>query len=66
VVAADRDLSFPGEKLIARARALYTDLQTELVPDCRHAPPFTEAFRGWLSERIRAFVLDVEGRVGDG
>jgi pimeloyl-ACP methyl ester carboxylesterase len=58
VVAADRDLSFPGVKLLARAPALFPALaDRELVRDCAHCPPTTDAFRAWLAGRIGDFLL---------
>lgn len=57
VVAADRDVSFPGPRLLARAAQLFPGLQdTELLRDCNHSPPTTPAFREWLSGRIAAFL----------
>ena len=57
VVAGDTDYSFPGEKLIARAKQLFPALVgTELVPNCKHCPPTTDTFRHWLSEKIAGFL----------
>lgn len=57
VLAGDGDVSFPGEKLLARARALFPTLaDQELIKDCRHCPPTTDAFRQWLAGRISAFL----------
>ncbi|NTX01059.1 alpha/beta fold hydrolase [Myxococcus sp. CA040A] len=57
VLAGDGDVSFPGEKLLARARALFPTLSDqELVKDCRHCPPTTDAFRQWLAGRISDFL----------
>lgn len=59
VLGADRDLSFPGAALIARARVLLPSLvDAELLADCRHCPPTTEAFRAWLGARITAFLVE--------
>lgn len=58
VVGADKDVSMPGEQLLARAPELFPTLAgTELLKDCRHCPPTTDAFRRWLSERISGFLL---------
>ncbi len=58
VLGADADLSFPGHQLLARASQLFPRLtDTELIKDCRHCPPTTDAFRGWLSERLGTFFL---------
>ncbi|MCP3162292.1 alpha/beta fold hydrolase [Myxococcus qinghaiensis] len=57
VLAGDGDVSFPGEKLLARARELFPTLTSEdLVKDCRHCPPTTDAFRQWLAGRISDFL----------
>jgi pimeloyl-ACP methyl ester carboxylesterase len=56
VLAADKDLSFPGEQVISRVEKLIPSLEaTELMADCRHCPPTTDEFRGWLTERISGF-----------
>jgi len=56
VVGAEQDLSFPGPKLLARARELIPHAQVELIPECRHIPPMTDAFRGWMAERVTGFL----------
>jgi 2-hydroxy-6-oxonona-2,4-dienedioate hydrolase len=56
VVATDGDISFPGDKLIARAKQLFPTLAPhELLEGCRHSPPTTDAFRGWLADKLDAF-----------
>jgi pimeloyl-ACP methyl ester carboxylesterase len=58
VLGADGDLSFPGERLLARASELFPTLaDRELLQDCHHCPPTTDAFRAWLSRRIGDFLL---------
>jgi pimeloyl-ACP methyl ester carboxylesterase len=58
VLGADLDVSFPGQKLLARAPELFPTLaDQELLKDCLHCPPTTDAFRRWLSERISGFLL---------
>lgn len=58
VLGADGDVSFPGQRLLARATELFPSLaDQELIRDCRHCPPTTDAFRRWLSERISGFLL---------
>ncbi|QRK08104.1 alpha/beta hydrolase [Archangium violaceum] len=58
VLGADTDVSFPGQQLLARAPELFPTLAgTELIENCRHCPPTTDAFRRWLSERISGFLL---------
>lgn len=57
VFGGDRDLSFPGPALLARARELFPSLAgAELLPECRHCPPTTDAFRRMLAGRIAAFL----------
>ncbi len=57
VIGADQDVSFPGAKLLARAPQLFRSLQeTELLKDCRHCPPTTDAFRASLGARLTKFL----------
>jgi 2-hydroxy-6-oxonona-2,4-dienedioate hydrolase len=57
VIAAGRDLSFPGEQVLARAAELFPALAgTELLADAQHSPPTTDAFRRWLGARISGFL----------
>lgn len=57
VIGADKDLSFPGAQLVARAKALFPTLvDTEVIKDCNHCPPTTPEFRAWLSERLTRFL----------
>jgi pimeloyl-ACP methyl ester carboxylesterase len=57
VIGAGRDLSFPGEKLVARAATLFPNLvATELLAESNHCPPTTSAFRAWLGDRLTAFL----------
>jgi 2-hydroxy-6-oxonona-2,4-dienedioate hydrolase len=59
VMGADQDLSFPGQKLLDRVSELLPNLKDkELIANCRHCPPTTDAFRTWLSGRISRFLLD--------
>lgn len=63
VIGGDKDLSFPGEKLLARAKELFSGLRaTELVKDCQHCPPTTDEFRGWLAQRLVTFLKDEAAR----
>lgn len=55
VVAAEGDLSFPGEPLLARAKELLGDVEGELVAGSKHSPPMTDEFRTWLAARIERF-----------
>lgn len=57
VIGAERDLSFPGGKLIARAAQLFPSLAgTELIAGAHHCPPTTPEFRRWLGERLIGFL----------
>jgi pimeloyl-ACP methyl ester carboxylesterase len=58
VVAAENDISFPGQKLIDRAKTLFRGpLETELLVGANHSPPTTDAFRTTMSQRIATFLL---------
>lgn len=52
VIAAEQDISFPGEALIKRLQGKIPNLQTELLTGTKHSPPTTPKFRMWLYERI--------------
>jgi len=55
--AADDDLQFPGPALLARSAELFGNLkQTHLLKDCKHCPPFTDAFTGPWIARVEAFL----------
>ncbi|WP_437893006.1 alpha/beta fold hydrolase [Sorangium sp. So ce124] len=56
VFGADDDVSFPGAKLLARAKELLPRAETELLEGCRHSPPTDDAFRARLCERISRFL----------
>ncbi|MFO0599959.1 MAG: alpha/beta hydrolase [Myxococcaceae bacterium] len=56
VIGAEHDVSFPGEKVVARAKALFPTLAgTEVIADAQHSPPTTPEFRAWLAERLSRF-----------
>lgn len=58
VLAAEHDVSFPGQKVLDRAAQLFPALaETELIADSLHCPPTTDAFRQWLSGRVAKFLL---------
>lgn len=48
IVAAEHDISFPGEALIDRLQGKVPNLQTELLKGAKHSPPTTPEFREWL------------------
>ncbi|WP_437331548.1 alpha/beta fold hydrolase [Sorangium sp. So ce394] len=56
VFGADDDVSFPGAKLLARAKVLLPRAETELLEGCRHSPPTDDAFRARLGGRIARFL----------
>ncbi|MCU0695343.1 MAG: alpha/beta hydrolase [Myxococcaceae bacterium] len=65
VIGADGDLSFPGEAVVARARALFRGpVESELLKDVRHSPPTTAPFRAWMAERLTRFLTDGQGTTG--
>lgn len=53
--AAD-DLSFPGEKLLARVKELIPHAEVELLVGCKHVPPTTDEFRKRIADRILRFA----------
>lgn len=58
VVAADGDVSFPGERILARAEQLFPALAgKELIKDCKHSPPTTPEFRQWMAEKLTTFFM---------
>jgi 2-hydroxy-6-oxonona-2,4-dienedioate hydrolase len=58
VVAAERDVGFPADQLLARAAELFPSLAgTELIRGAYHSPPTTPAFRQWMSDRLTRFLL---------
>ncbi|MDP1829148.1 MAG: alpha/beta hydrolase [Archangium sp.] len=57
VLAADNDVSFPGQKVLDRAVELFPSLAgTELIKGSLHCPPTTDEFRAWLGGRITSFM----------
>ena len=57
VVAADGDISFPGNKLIAQAKKIFPNIvKTELLKNAKHSPPTTDTFRKWMSAQISDFI----------
>ncbi len=56
IIGGSDDISFPGDKLINRAKELMPQAEVELIANCRHVPPTTDEFRSWLSERITKFL----------
>lgn len=63
VLGAEQDLSFPGKPLLARMETLLSSpVETELMARCRHCPPTTDEFRGWLADRITSFLQPEDSR----
>ncbi|CAN5611325.1 hypothetical protein BH11PLA2_BH11PLA2_51840 [soil metagenome] len=56
VIGAGQDVSFPGETLLNRVKAVIPNVETELLADSKHCPPFTPEFRSWLADRITQFL----------
>lgn len=56
IFAAEKDLSFPGASLVARAAELFPRVETELIQGAKHSPPTTAEFRGWLGRRTERFL----------
>ncbi len=55
VMSAADDLSFPGGPMADRVRALVPGADVEVIAGCKHCPPTTPEFRGWLAARLGAF-----------
>ena len=56
VIAAADDYSFPGDRLLLRAKVLFPTLShSELLPGAKHSPPTTDEFREWLGGKLGAF-----------
>jgi pimeloyl-ACP methyl ester carboxylesterase len=56
VIGAGEDVSFPGEKLLKRVKAVVPNVETELPAESRHCPPFTPGFRTRLADRVTRFL----------
>jgi pimeloyl-ACP methyl ester carboxylesterase len=54
-LGAEHDLSFPGEAVVRRIRAIAPKAEGEVIPDCKHCPPTTPEFRKWLADRLTSF-----------
>jgi pimeloyl-ACP methyl ester carboxylesterase len=61
VIGAAHDVWFPGEKLLNRVKAVVPNVETELLADSKHSPPFTPEFRRWLAARVTRFLGGVAG-----
>jgi 2-hydroxy-6-oxonona-2,4-dienedioate hydrolase len=56
VFGASDDIHFPGPALLARAQQIFPHLAESELLDCKHTPPFEDAFRERLCARIEAFL----------
>ena len=56
IIGAEDDISFPGGKVIERAKRHITNVETELIKNSKHSPPTTPQFRNWLGNRLKAFI----------
>lgn len=56
IIGAEDDISFPGGKVIERAKRHITNVETELIKNSKHSPPTTPQFRNWLGKRLKAFI----------
>ena len=61
VLGASDDISFPGEAVVRRIKALAPHALGEVIPDCKHCPPTTPEFRDWLANRLTAFLTQTTG-----
>jgi pimeloyl-ACP methyl ester carboxylesterase len=61
-IGADGDLSFPGAPLVERVKVLFRGpVETEVLKGVQHSPPTTDAFRGWMTERVARFLQGATG-----
>jgi len=57
VIGAERDVSFPGDRVVARARQLFPSLASaQVLPGLRHSPPTTDLFRERFCARVIALL----------
>lgn len=56
VIGAADDLSFPGEAVVRRVKAVVPHAEGEVIPGSKHCPPTTPEFRSWLAGRLSAFL----------
>ncbi|HEX8286773.1 MAG TPA: alpha/beta hydrolase [Pyrinomonadaceae bacterium] len=56
IIGGRDDITFPGDKLIERAKVLMPQAEVELIENCRHSPPTTDDFKAWLARRITQFL----------
>jgi pimeloyl-ACP methyl ester carboxylesterase len=56
VLGAADDISFPGDAVVRRMKAVVSHADAEVIAGCKHCPPTTPEFRAWLAERLTAFL----------
>ena len=56
VIGAEQDASFPGAALVARAKELFPQAETELLPGAKHGPSTTPQARAALADRVSRFI----------
>jgi pimeloyl-ACP methyl ester carboxylesterase len=56
VLGAADDISFPGDALAQRVKALVPNADCEVIAGCKHCPPTTPEFRAWLAGRLATFL----------
>ncbi|PZR16165.1 MAG: alpha/beta hydrolase [Archangium gephyra] len=57
VIAAEHDVSFPGQAVLERSKQLFKAPDTELLRGSQHSPPTTAEFRAWMGERLTTFFI---------
>lgn len=55
VLGASDDISFPGDAVVRRVKAMVPHAEGEVITACKHCPPTTPAFREWLVGRLSSF-----------
>lgn len=63
LLVGDQDISFPAERIRARIASVRPDFTVEVMRDCKHTPPSTEAFRSWICARLCEFFGGLSPRV---
>lgn len=61
VFGAELDGSFPGQKLLDRVKSQLPTAELELLSGSKHCPPFTDAFRSQLADRVERFLVASAG-----
>lgn len=55
-LAADEDISFPGQRVVRRILESVPHADCEVLRACKHCPPTTVEFQTWLADRLTAFL----------